>query len=127
MVAVPPRFTAASDGAGDPDALEVGACAGAQAAAANSAASANASPRRFDASLMSLSSSCHASQSGIEDVTQRIAEQIEAKDRERDCDPREDRHPGSDLEVRTRRSAEHVPPRRLRRLHAEPEERQRGF
>src|SRR6266404_1875040 len=62
-----------------------------------------------------------AAEPRVEDVAQAVAEEVEPEHGEHDREPGEDRHPDARLDEVPRRR-EHVPPRGLRRLRAEPEE-----
>src|SRR5216683_8231193 len=66
-------------------------------------------------------------QARIEQIAQRIAEQVGAEHHEADGDAREDHQPGRGAHVFGRRFREHAPPGRMRLGDAEAEERERGF
>src|SRR3989449_10122631 len=61
----------------------------------------------------------------VEPVAERVAHQVDRERRQKDREPRERRDPPGVQHVHAA-LAEHVAPRRRRRLHAEPEERQRS-
>src|SRR5207245_10830745 len=62
---------------------------------------------------------------GIQDVAERVAEQIRAEHREADRDPGEEHQVRRLLRLLGGGDGEHTPPRRVRLRHPEPEERQR--
>src|SRR6267378_3251076 len=67
-----------------------------------------------------------AAQARVQDVSQRVAEHVEAEDGEGNGQAGEDGHPGRALHVGAPGAREHGAPRGSRGRDAEPEEGQRG-
>ncbi len=87
-----------------------------------------ADARRDDRALPATSAASatsvgHSRIRGSKHVAQHVARHVEAQHRQRDGGARHERGPGRDVEI-VARGLDHQPPGGLRRLRAEPEERQ---